>query len=282
MIGVLTLTIFITIPEDLYVYIYVNVILITLPGKIGIRIPSHNSLTPTFLDEILKTAATSRKPPDARRIRSRLPEKYHMAIVSTGLSYLTYLGALKKVSKGYRPTRLGRRIGKLLAKDRVEEANIEWGELLKRHRLFRLFKRYFSSKNNNRGTIEDFGLYLRKRTHTKWDISAIRSRVSRLCELFAEKGLIEYQNGDLSPIDLAQKEQDTPSISSPFNKPQTVWPIPSLTKKKDHFIHSFSANSWPIKIDLTVHISDKTDPKLLEMILSFLKDMKRTQEVPKD
>lgn len=256
--------------------------MITLPGKIGIRIPSHNSLTPTLLDELLKTAATSRKPADARRIRSRLPEKYHVAIVSTGLSYLIYLGALKKASKGYKPTRFGKKIGKLLAKDRIEEANAAWGELLKRHRLFRLYKRYFSSKNNNHGTIEDFGLYLRKRAHAKWDISAIRSRVSRLCELFAEKGLIEYQNGDLSPIDLAQKVQDTPGISSPFNKPQTVLPTPSLTEKKDHLSHSFSNDSWPIKIDLTVQISDKTDPKLLEMILSFLKDMKRTQEVPKD
>ena len=252
-----------------------------MPGKIGIRIPSHNSLTPSFLDELLKIAATSRKIADARRIRRRLPEKYHIAIVSTGLSYLAYLGALKKVSKGYKPTRLGKKIGRLLAKDRIEEANVAWGELLKRHRLFGLFKRYFSSKNNKHGTIEDFGLYLRKRAHAKWDISAIRSRVSRLCELFAEKDLIEYQNGDLSPIDLEQKEQDTLGLSSPMNKPQIVLPAPSPAE--DEFSHvSVSANSWPIKMEVRIQISDRIDPKLLEMILSFLKDMKRTQEVPKD
>lgn len=251
-----------------------------MPGKIGIRIPSHNSLTPIFLDELLKTAATSRKPADARRIRSRLPEKYHIAIVSTGLSYLTYLGALKKVSKGYKPTRLGKKIGKLLARDHIDEANVAWGELLKRHRLFGVFKRYFSSKNDKHGTIEDFGLYLRKRAHARWDISAIRSRVSRLCELFAEKGLIEYQNGDLSPIDLEQKEQDTLGVSSPLNKPQTVVRTPSPAK--DDFLHSVSTNSWPIKMEIKIQISDRIDPKLLEMILSFLKDMKRTQEVPKN
>jgi len=251
-----------------------------LPGKIGIRIPSHNSLTPIFLDELLKTAATSRKPADARRIRSRLPEKYHIAIVSTGLSYLTYLGALKKVSKGYKPTRFGKNIGKLLARDRIDEASVAWGELLKRHRLFGVFKRYFSSKNEKHGTIEDFGLYLRKRAHARWDISAIRSRVSRLCELFAEKDLIEYQNGDLSPIDLEQKEQDTLGVSSPLNKPQTVVRTPSPAK--DDFLHSVSINSWPIKMEVTIQISDRIDPKLLEMILSFLKDMKRTQEVPKN
>lgn len=251
-----------------------------MPGKIGIRIPSHNSLTPTFLDELLKTVATSRKLADARRTRRRLDEKYHIAIVSTGLSYLTYLGAVKKVSKGYKPTRLGKKIGKLLAQDRIEEADVAWGELLERHRLFGVFKRYFSSKNNKRGTIEDFGLYLRKRAHAKWDMSAIRSRVSRLCELFAQKGLIEYQNGDLSPIDLEHKEQDTLRVSSPLSKPQTVLPTPNPAK--DDFLHFVSTNSWPIKMEVKIQISDRIDPKLLEMILSFLKDMKRTQEVPKD
>ena len=254
--------------------------MIKLTGKIGIRIPSHNSLTPTFLDELLRTAATSRKLADARRIRSRFAEKYHIAIVSTGLSYLTYLGALKKVSKGYKPTRLGKKIGRLLAKDRIEEANIVWGTLLKRHRLFGVFRRYFSSKDNMHGTIEDFGLYLRKRAHARWDISAIRSRVSRLCELFAEKGLIEYQNGDLSPVDLEQKEQDNLGVLPPIDEPETISPTPSSAK--DALSHSVSADSWPIKMDVRIQVSDRIDPKLLEMILSFLKDMKRTQGVPRD
>jgi len=250
-----------------------------LPGKIGIRIPSHNSLTPSFLDELLKTTATSRKVIDAHRIRSRLPEKCHVAIVSTGLSYLAYLGALKKVHKGYKPSRLGKKIGKLLAQDRMEEANVAWGELLKRHRLFGVFKKYFSSKDNRQGTIEDFGLYLRKRAHAKWDISAVRSRVSRLCELFAEKNLIEYQNGDLLPIDLEQKEPDILDIPSSMNKPQLVLPAPNPVGESTQI--SVSTNSWPIKMEIKIEISDRIDPKLLEMILSFFKDMKRSQEVLK-
>lgn len=250
-----------------------------LTGKIGIRIPSHNSLTPIFFDELLKTVATSRKPADARRIRSRLPEKYHIAIVSTGLSYLTYLGTIKKVNKGYKPTRFGKKIGKLLAQDRIDEANIVWGELLKHHRLSGVFKRYFASKNNKHGTIEDFGLYLRKRAHARWDVSVIRSRISRLCELFAEKGLIEYQNGDLWPIDPEQKEQNTLSVTSLLGKPQTV--LPTSNPSKNDFSHSVSTYSWPIKMEVKIQISDKIDPELLEMILSFLRDMKRTQEVPK-
>jgi len=251
-----------------------------MPGKIGIRIPSHNSLTPTFLDELLKTTATSRKTADARRIRRRLPEKYHIAIVSTGLSYLAYLGALKRVHKGYKPSHLGKKIGKLLAQDRIDEANIVWGELLKRHRLFRVFEKYLSGKDDKHGTIEDFGLYLRKRAHANWDISAIRSRVSRLCELFAEKDLIEYQNGDLSPIDLGQKERDNLGISSSTAKSQIILPGPSPALDKLQNI-SVSDNSWPIKMEIKFEISERADPKLLKMILSFLKDMKRSQEVLK-
>ena len=251
-----------------------------MTGKIGIRIPSHNSLTPSFLDELLKTVATSRKIADAHRIRRRLPEKYHIAIVSTGLSYLAYLGALKKVKRGYKPSRLGKKIGKLLAKDRTEEADVEWGKLLRRHKLFKIFQKYFSRSDNKHGTIEDFSLYLRKRAHAKWNVSAIRSRVSRLCELFAEKALIEYQNGNLSPIDIEEKEVETFGVSSPMNKPQIVMPAPRPALEKLTPV-SVSTDYWPIKIEIKIEVSDKIDPKLLEMILSFFKDMKRTQEVLK-
>jgi len=260
-----------------------------LSGKIGIRIPSHNSLTPSFLDELLKTAATCRKIVDAHRIRRRLPEKYHIAIVSTGLSYLSYLGALKKVKRGYKPSRLGKKIGKLLAKDRIEEANVAWSELLKRHRLFRVFGKYLSGKDNKQGTLEDFGLYLRKRAHAKWDISAIRSRVSRLCELFAEKGLIEYQNGDLSPIDLEQEELYTLGVSSLMKKPQVILSTSTL---KDSSLEdvikkpspatkppsiSMTTNSWPIKIEIKMEVSDRANAEVMAMILSFLKDLQKTR-----
>jgi len=265
-----------------------------LPGKIGIKIPSHNSLTPSFLDELLKMAATSRKIVDAHKITRRLPEKYHIAIVSTGLSYLVYLGALKKVHSGYKPTPLGKKIGKLLAKDHLEEANATWNELLKRHRLFQVFNKYFSSKDNKQGTLEDFGLYLRKRAHAKWDISAVRSRVSRLCELFAEKGLIEYQNDDLSPIDLEQKELDTLDVSSPMKKPQVTLSTPTL---KDNSLEgvmekinpdtkppviSMTANSWPIKIEIKMEVSERANAQVIAMILSFLKDLQKTCRHAKD
>lgn len=261
---------------------------LTLPGKTGIRIPSHNSLTASFSDELLKMAATSRKTVDARRIRCRLPEKYHIAIVSTGLSYLAYLGALKKVHRGYKPSRLGRKIGKLLARDRVEEANVAWGELLKRHRLSRVFEKYFSSKGNKHGTLEDFGLYVKKKSHAKWNISEVRSRISRLCELFAEKGLIEYQNGNLSPIDVEQKELEASGVLSSMNMPQIGLPVPSL---KDSSLEdmmtkpsqamklpniSVITNSWPMKIEIRIEVSDRANSEVIAMILSFLKDLQKT------
>lgn len=262
-----------------------------MPGKIGIKIPSHNSLTVSFLDELLRTAATSRKLADARKIRRRLPEKYHIAIVSTGLSYLAYLGALKKVQKGYKPTRLGKKIGKLLAQGRIEEANAVWSELLKHHKLFRIFKKFFSIKDDKHGTLEDFSLYLRKRTHAKWDISTIRSRVSRLCELFAEKELIEYQNGILSLLDIEEKEIEVLSETSRIPKQmitlqthtskerlsENVRTKPTLSVKPARI--SMTTDSWPIKIEIKIEVSDRANSDVIAMILSFLKDMRKTDSI---
>lgn len=238
-------------------------------GKIGIRIPSHNSLTPAFFDELLKMASTSRKIIDAKKIRARLPEKYNIAVVSTGLSYLAYLGALKKVTKGYKTSCLGKRIGKLLAKD-SPEAQTLWAELLARHRIYRIFKRYFFLKANEPITIEDFGAYLKKRAHANWSIKTARSRISRLCELFADKELIEYQNGTLFPIigteDMARKLE---------NKHLTLESSTEELQAKLPQQFSTNANSWPIKIEIKIEIDKNVDSQTLQMISSFITDLRK-------
>lgn len=255
-----------------------------MAGKIGIIIPSHNSLRPSLFDELLRAVATSRKTADAHGIKRRLQEDYHIAIVSTGLSYLAYLGALRKVQGGYRPTNLGKRIGKMLAKGLVQEANALWEELLKRHKLYEIFSEYLSSRTDQSRTLDDFGLYFKGRTHGKWDIAATRSRLSRLCELFAEKGLIEYQNGHLAPISLAQKESDISSMVFPIGKIQTESSILGIQSKENSSqktpAFSFDmpstavvADSSPIKIDLRIEISDKVNADVIAMILSFLKEL---------
>lgn len=219
-------------------------------------------MTPSLFDELLEIVAASRKAIDVRRARLRLRERYHLGIISTGLSYLAYLGAVEKVHNGYRPTCIGKKIGKSLRQEHPEAANVAWGDLLKRHRLSLIFKEYFLSKNNEPGTLDDFSVYLKKKAHATWNASAIRSRVSRLCELFAEKGLIEYQNSYLSPI--GQLSQNELQVAASANQ----------MKRDDHSLSmSVNTGSWPIKIEIKIEISDKVQPEIFQMILSFLKEI---------
>jgi len=258
-----------------------------MPGRIGIKIPSHNSLTPVFFDELLRMAVTSRRNVDAHKIRRRLQGRCHIAIISTGLSYLAYLGALEKTGKSYRPSRRGKKIGKFLTQDRLEEANVAWNELLKRHKLWRVFVKFLSSDGDKYRTIEDFGLYLKRRSHAKWNISATKSRLSRLCELFADKGLIDYQSGKLSLIDVEEEEIETfdelsvrskPKIAPPIHTterdlPGDVTPQPGQTTEMPV---SITADSWPIKIEIKLEISDKASKEVIAMIFSHIKDLKNT------
>jgi len=236
-------------------------------------------LTPAFFDEILKTVSTSRRIPTPSRIRRRLPGSYNIAIISTGLSYLAYLGALQKVQRGYKPTRLGKKIGKFLARDSLEEANVAWAELLKRHRLYSIFKGYFRRKGNERGTIEDFGLFLKKKAHAKWNVDSARSRISRLCELFADKGIIEYQNGDLLPVENGNAETaDDEQVLGPKN----LLTIEESVKKTAETLPqniSLIGNSWPIRLEIKLEISEKVNSQTLEAILSFVKELRKTWRV---
>lgn len=249
----------------------------SMPGKIGIRIPSHNSLTPSFFDELMKMVMTSRKETDAKKIRRRFEHKYHIAIISTGLSYLEYLGALKKTLKSYRPTRLGKKIGRFLIQDQLEEANSAWRKLLRRHKLFGVFQTFFTSKYNQNGTLEEFARYLRKRAHARWKIDAIRSRVSRLCELFAEKGLIEYEHNHitLTNSESVQFPESNISVGIETSNGELIAPKKRTSDLK-------ATDSWPVRIEIKIAVSDQADPRFLETLLSFIKDVKGKGEIGTD
>ncbi|MGD8505095.1 MAG: hypothetical protein PVF15_00325, partial [Candidatus Bathyarchaeota archaeon] len=182
----------------------------------------------------------------------------------------------KRLHKGYKPTRLGKKIGKYLAQERWEEANLAWKELLERHKLFKIFEKYFSSQADGLWTVRDFGSFLKRKAHAKWDLSVARSRISRLCELFAEKGLIEYQNDYLSPIDFKHKERGTFDTRPPTNQPPVVTSARTMNRGAKRI--SVPINSWPIRIEIKMDISDRTDPRILELIFSFLKDMRTNSE----
>jgi len=222
--------------------------------------------------------STSRKTATPSRIRRRLPGSYHIAIVSTGLSYLAYLGALEKIQREYKTTRLGKKIGKFLARDNLEEANAAWAELLKRHRLYNIFKGYFRRKGNERGTIEDFGVFLKKKTHAKWDVYSARSRISRLCELFADKGIIEYQNGDLLPVENNNVETADERLLAPKNLPTIEESVEKPVEILPQNI-SLIGNSWPIRLEIKLEISEKVNSQTLEAILSFVKELRKIWRV---
>lgn len=256
-------------------------------GRIGIKIPSHNSLTPALFDELLKVAATSRKTVVARKIRLRIEQRYHIVIISTGLSYLAYLGALKKVQGGYKPSRLGKKIGKLIVKEQHEEANAIWNQLLKRHKLFRIFDNFFKKYPEDEYTLESFSFYLKKKAHTKWVVSKVRSRISRLCELFAEKGLIDYENNFLSPLHAEPMVEQTTAEISVTPKHPTVFLGPNSKDKvlgdnmnqPDSVLEpsniSITTKSWPIRIELKIEVSDKSNPEVITTILSFIRDLQK-------
>lgn len=262
------------LPESLYPNASDFIYVVELVGKIGIRIPSHNSLTPSLFDELLEIVAASRKGIDVRKARLRLRERYHVGIISTGLSYLAYLGAVEKFHHGYKPTRAGKKIGKLLRQERNDAANVAWGDLLKRHKLFFIFNEYFLSKSNEQCTLDDFSLYLKKKARTTWNTSAIRSRISRLCELFAEKGLIEYQNNYLSPIGVEHRMASTLTAKS-FQVEQISGGIPVEGMKQDGRQGDTSNDSaWPIKMEIKIEVSEKAQLEIFQMILSFLKEIR--------
>ena len=87
-----------------------------------------------------------------------------------------------------------------------------------------------------------------------------------MCELLADKELIEYHDGKLFPVieteDGEHRELKSSIVEPPEQLPQQF---------------AINANEWPIKIEIKIEIAENVDSKTLQMISSFIKDLKKNE-----
>jgi len=53
-------------------------------------------------------------------------------------------------------------------------------------------------------------------------------------------------------------------------------PAPQMNREVKRI--SVPGDSWPIRMEIKIEISDKVDPKILNLIFSFLKEIRKSQE----
>jgi len=148
-----------------------------------------------FLDRIVLALFNLSKPSTSKEIREKDAKLPAAQATGRGAAFLVYLGLAQE--KGGRNMfeliGLGREIGVNKVQGKEEAANKLWQEALTKHPLYGYIKDYIADKGGGvQGSPIGLGDYLRQIAQADWSPSFYREGGKRLCQLYASKGLLAY------------------------------------------------------------------------------------------
>jgi len=220
----------------------------------------------SFLDRIILDLYRLSKPSTAKELKEKNSNLPDPVTIGRALSYLDYLGIVRRTGgKGvYELTDEGRKIGIELYQNNQQKADEIWKVLLEKHQIYSYIKEYIREKGGGvRGSSIGLAEYLRDISGEKWKTAFLKAGGARLCNLFASKGLLKYDEKE-DEISLPKKEISTPSVRQ---LPSAVTP----QIEHERLLQPPSTQGvFNVDIQLKIEITKDTSPELAEKIFNFL------------
>jgi len=206
---------------------------------------------------------------------SSLPQR---RTIGRGLSYLDYLGVVKrKGGKGiYELTDDGRKIGVALYQNENEKADEIWRGLLKNHSLHKHIQNYIQEKGGGiRGSSIGLAEYLRELSGEDWKTGFLRAGGQRLCELFAARGLLTFDREEDSMFLPTEMKAPTPPLQPPPQlPPQPPREVTARPSSQQQFPSTMPSPAlFNVDVQLKIEVSKDTSPELADKIFNFLLEL---------
>jgi hypothetical protein len=129
-------------------------------------------------------------------------------------SFISYLGLVKGERSPFDLSPSGREIAIALMEGKEKVALNLWRQTLKAHSLYSELQQYIEDQGGKRGTSLGFAEHLRKLAGKDWNTRYLHEGGKRICVLFANKGLLEFN-------------RDEDSISFPTTTPPATTETPT-------------------------------------------------------
>jgi len=220
----------------------------------------------SFLDKIILDLYRLSKPSTAQELKEKDSSLPDPITIGRALSYLDYLGIVRRTGgKGvYELTDEGRKIGVELYQDNRQKADEIWKVLLEKHQIYSYIKEYIQEKGGGvRGSSIGLAEYLRDISGEKWKTAFLKAGGARLCNLFASKGLLKYD----------EKEDEISLPMEGISAPPVRQPSSATAPQGEHevFLQPSSARGlFNVDIQLKIEITKDTSPELAEKVFNFL------------
>jgi len=226
-----------------------------------------------FSDKLISVLYKLSKPSSAQELKQKETGLPDPLTIGRGLSYLEYLGIVRRTGgKGiYELTDDGRKIGIELYQNNKANADDIWRTLLKSHPLYGYIQEYIQKKGGGvRGSSIGLGEYLRDLAGEKWTSTFVKEGGKRLCDIFADKGLLVF-NADEDSISIPSKE----IALVPPTPPPTVAPTTPSEKIPPTLAPQMPQVAplgipFGVSIRLRIEVTKDTSVDLAEKIFDFL------------
>lgn len=212
-----------------------------------------------YLDKILLAMYKTGKTASSKEIIQKDSSLGNNRCVGRAAAFLSYLGLVDGKKSRFNLSELGRDIALALEEKRNENARTLWQQSLKAHYLYSELQKYLNQQGGKRGTSLGFADFLRKLAEKKWGTTFLKEGGKRLCNLFANKGLLTF-NRDEDSISLqVDVVPPTPPTTPPTIPPATPPSVPSTLPS--------AQGNLPYSINITVEAKDADSIKqLIELI----------------
>jgi len=228
----------------------------------------------SFLDKLTLGLYRLSKASRAKELKEKDSSLPDPVTIGRALSYLEYLGVVKRTKKGiYELTEEGRKIGIELYQNQTVRADEIWRSILQNHILYEHIQNYIREKGGGvRGSSIGLAEYLRDLAGKDWKTSFLKAGGQRLCDIFGAKGLLIYDKEEDSISFPPEMEIPTPPTQLPVSPPpQPSREVTAPPSSQQRFsIAAHSPALFNVDVQLKIEVSKDTTPELADKIFNFL------------
>ena len=182
-----------------------------------------------YLDKILLAIYRLGKASTSKEIVGRESSLEDHVCVGRAASFLSYLGLAEGERSPFNLSPLGRQIAIALHENRREDVLSLWQQSLSAHNLYSELQKYIEAQGGGRGTSLGFAEHLRTLAKKTWHTKFVQEGGKRLCNLFANKGLLTFDRSTDAISFPTGVLPPTPPPPAPPTAPPTALPPPPAT-----------------------------------------------------
>lgn len=222
-----------------------------------------------YLDKILLAIYKVGKAATSKEMVTKDSSLHDHVCVGRAASFLSYLALVKGERSPFDLSPSGRKIAIALMESKENVALNLWQKTLKTHSLHSELLQYIKDQGGKRGTSLGFAEHLRKLAGKDWSTKYLHEGGKRICVLFANKGLLEFNRDE----DSISFPTTTPPATTETHTDETARSLAQVTSQAPTDI--VTTSTLPFVVNITIEAKDADS---IKQVINLVRELTGRKE----